>query len=192
MNSSTQEQQVFAKHGIEPSELRWTGRPRMGLLSRRQDLLRIPESLLLVTFVVLTALALLRPGGPDLAVYYWVPVALAVSYMVVGRFMWDAYRRSVTYYGLTSDSALILQLHGLGGGVQRLYLPAVAAISFHPSSDGSGTIAFGDPNFPYRPAWDWYGGPSVPSFEGIPNARHVYDLCEAARRGEASDALQAV
>jgi hypothetical protein len=195
VNVLAQWQKVFAQHGVDPSELRWTGRPHMGLLVRSQDQILIPESLLLAGFALFATEAILRLGGPRFNgpgfAATWVPAAILTFYAVIGRFMWDVYRRSVTYYGVTSDSALILQLQGLGGGLRRIYLPAIGSLGFDLASDGSGTIAFGDPNAIYRgSAWQWYAATQVPSFEGIPDARHVYALCEAARHSNASEDAQ--
>jgi hypothetical protein len=183
-----QAQQVFARCGIELGDLRWTGRPREGLLFNNQDVLLVPFSLLWGSFAIFWETAMLR-NGTLAFVLFGVPFLLAGFYFVIGRFMWDAYRRGKTYYGLTSDSALILQ-EGLGGGVRRVYLPAVGSLGFSLASDGSGSIAFGDPSPAYWGGY-WTLGGGVPSFEGIPDARRVYDLCLRAQHPTRREDAQA-
>ncbi len=125
----------------------------------------------------------LRSGAAPWFFKLWgIPFLVAGFYVTIGRFMWDAYRRSTTYYALTSDCALIVR-EGLGGGIQRVYLPAIQQIGFKLSPDGSGTISFGGPQPAYGYGyWNWGGGPLVPSFEDIPEARSIYDLCVSAQQ----------
>lgn len=178
MTSVLPSQQIFAQHGIDPATLRWTGQPCSGLLFRRSDVYFIPISVIFFSigvFAESTAIMSRDPIGRGFAAVFVVIGA----YLLFGRFIWDAYARSKTYYGLTSDSAIIVRAGS--SSAQRIYLPAVQQLGFTLSANGSGTISFGDSArslYWYPNAYaNWAGGPLAPSFEGIPDARHVYDLC---------------
>ena len=99
----------------------------------------------------------------------------------------------MTYYGVTADSALIAQ-QGLFRSIQRFGLRSIQTIGFELAPDGSGTISFG--YVPPASSWpaggyqNWNGGPVVPSFEGIADAQHVYDLCTSAQRAGRAQAAE--
>ena len=189
MSATTRSEELFAQSGIAASELRWSGRPCTGVLFRRGDTLNIVAGSWIVGGTGFMEWGILHASGPQpgllLFQLLFTLVFLFVFYLGFGRFIWDAYRRSVTYYGLTADTAIILR-QGIGAGIQRLYLPSIDVIGFELWRDGRGTISFGGPT----PAtfWSAYGsartvasGPPFPSFEGVHDAQHVYDLCVGAQ-----------
>ncbi len=181
----TQAEEVFAQYGINASELRWTGRPRTGLLFHKGDGYMVPASIYAVGFSIFWTWMTARGHAPLIFPFVGSVFIAGSIWLLVGRLVWDAYRRSVTYYGLTSDSALIAQ-EGLFRGLQRLRLASVETLGFELAPDGSGTISFGSMSrsggWPTPGYQNWNGGPVVPSFEGIPRARQVYDLCTSAQR----------
>ena len=180
----TSDQLVFSRYGIKPEELLWSGRPYAGLRLRTTDALQIPFSLMWCGFAIFWETMVLRGGAPFFFALWGIPFVAAGLYFVAGRFFWDAYRRSVTYYGLTNDAALIVRT-ALGGGVERIYLPAVTGLNLQLSADGSGTILFAQlPQLgPFTSSWrDWSGKPAVPAFEYVPDAQRVFDLCTQAQR----------
>jgi hypothetical protein len=97
-------------------------------------------------------------------------------YMIGGRFFVDAWQRSKTYYGLTSERVIIVS--GLfSRKVQSLRLRSLSDISFVEGKHGVGTITFG-PAAPWGPgtrAWPGTMRTLTPSFESIPGARTVFD-----------------
>ena len=143
------------------------------------DTLLIPFSLMWGGFAIFWETMALRGGAPFFFRLWGIPFVLYGIYFMIGRFFWDAYRRSTTWYGLTADSALILR-EGLAGSVQRIYLPAITTIGLDLGSDGTGTISFGDSPSLWQSRRNWSGTP-VPSFEGVANAQGVYDLCAASQ-----------
>lgn len=180
----TETQRVFARYGVAPQDLVWTGRPPTGIRFRRADIYLIPFSLMWAGFAIFWESAVLVGHGPWFFRLWGIPFVVIGLYIAVGRFFWDSYRRSKMWYGLTTDSALIL-IEGSRRSLQRLYLPSVNSIGLDLSADGTGTISFGD--VPMRwfggQGWEsWSGGPLVPSFEGIPDAQHVYELCGGSQR----------
>jgi hypothetical protein len=176
----TEAQRAFAKCGVASSDLKWTGRPPSGILLRRVDTLLVPFSLMWGGFAIFWETMVVRGGAPFVFRLWGIPFVLVGIYFMIGRFFWDAYLRSTTWYGLTTDSALILR-EGLGGSVQRVYLPAITTIGLELGSDGTGTISFGDSG---QSLWqsrrNWSGTP-VPSFVGVADAQSVYDLCGASQ-----------
>lgn len=175
-------QRVFGCYGVASDELRWTGRPGGGILLRPADAYYIPFALMWCAFVTAMEISAIRGGSAFMAVW-GIPFALIGIQMLVGRFFWDSYRRSKTWYGLTTDSALIVRL-GMRPSVQRIYLPALNSIRLNVKDDGSGTILFGDSTLA-RMWGGWPGSSSsteVPSFEAIADAQRVYDLCTSAQR----------
>jgi hypothetical protein len=178
---------MFESYGIRSTDLLWTGRPASGLRFHRNDALYVPFSLMWGGFAIFWETMAVSIGTPWFFKLWGIPFVLAGLYMIAGRFFVDAYRRSQTWYGVTSDSALILR-QGWAGKLQRLYLPSINKIDLELAPAGTGTITFGD-----APAATWFsgrqnwsGGPDAPSFEGIGEAQRVYDLCVKAQRSSAA------
>jgi hypothetical protein len=182
-----QAQLAFAKYGVDTSEIQWSGRPCQGLILRSGDWFVIPVGLVVVCSLLLPVSDMLQARGPN----SWVPQLLAILLLALvlavlfGRLFWDAYKRGATYYALTADSALILR-RGLGGGIQRVFLPTVQTLNYSPSANGTGTILFGN-STPWYSRMDMSTEPSVPAFEGVADAFRVYDLCLRAQRSDYSD-----
>jgi hypothetical protein len=173
----------FARFGLDSDELQWIGRPPAGLRLRRADIFLIPFSFVWCGFAILVAVGAAGSRAPWpllLVAAFFVAIGL---YVTIGRFWWDAYRRSTTWYGLTGDAALMLR-EGLGGSVQRIYLPSLDSLDLRLKPDGTGTISFGKaPAIGAYSSWAiWSGGPAVPTFEEISDAKRVYNLCVAAQR----------
>lgn len=110
----TEAQRAFARYSVASSDLKWTGRPPSGLRLRRVDTLLIPFSLMWGGFAIFWETMALRGGAPFFFRLWGIPFVLYGIYFMIGRFFWDAYRRSTTWYGLTADSALILREGWLG------------------------------------------------------------------------------
>lgn len=174
----TEDRRVFVESGENESDLLWTGRPGGGIRFRRPDLFLVPFSLMWGGFAIVWESLAFRSDGPWFLKVWGIPFVFIGLYMVFGRFLWDAYSRSQTWYALTSDSAIILRKHWRGG-LQRIYLPSLSTIRFTTSNDESGTIQFG--NEGPSGAWhDW--NPPDQSFQFINDARKTYDLCVQSQR----------
>lgn len=176
----TDNQRVFVESG-ETADLLWTGRPGFGLRFRRADIVLVPFSIMWGGFAIVWESIAVRSGGPWFMSLWGVPFVAVGLYVIFGRFLWDSYTRSQTWYALTNDSALICRKYR-GGGLQRVYLPSLANIRLATNNDGSGTISFG--NEDGYGAWRTWGPPSTPAFEFIPNVRTVYDLCIRSQRSQ--------
>jgi hypothetical protein len=181
--------QLFERYGVDPKVLQWTGRPRKGVVLRSGDWIVVPVALVFVVCILLPVAAMLQTQGPGAWILQLIALVFLTLVLLVffGRFFWDAYKRGGTYYGLTSDSALILR-QGLGAGLQRVFLPTVPAINFTPSSSGGGTIFFGN-STPWYSRLDLSTESSVPAFEVIPDGWRVYQLCLSAQHQPHAQAL---
>jgi hypothetical protein len=162
-------------------KLLWSGRPRGGVLFRSSDVFAIPFSLLWCGFAVFWETTVVRGGAPYFFALWGVPFVLVGLYVTVGRFLYDAWSRSNTYYGLTDQRAIIVK-RLFSNNVQSVSLRVLDNVDFSLRDDGSGTITFGQP----RIAADWfgfgnrYGQAPPPAFEAIPNASSVNGMVQAA------------
>jgi hypothetical protein len=134
----------------------------------------IPFSLLWGGFAIVWETVAVTHGGPWFMCLWGLPFVLLGLYLIIGRFLWDAYARSRTSYAITHDSAIIRRDYP-HGGLQTMYLPMVAGITLTTASDGSGTILFG-PDDRRIGGWRSWTSPSN-AFQYIRDARKVYDLC---------------
>jgi hypothetical protein len=162
-------------------KLLWSGAPKQGFVLRGKDVLLIPFSLLWGGFAVYWETMAITGGAPWFFRLWGIPFVLVGTYVTFGRFFYDAWRRSHTTYGLTSERAIIAR-SGPFPNLQSINLRTATDINLAERADGTGTIAFGRST--PRDQWGsgWGGTPSVPSFEMIPDAKRVYGLvCEAQR-----------
>ncbi len=163
--------------------LLWAGQPRQGIVLRPSDTFMIPFSLLWGGFALFWEATVILGDAPWFFVLWGIPFVLMGLYLIVGRFPWDARRRSRTLYGLSDQRAIILS-GGTSRKVTSLNLRILSDISLTEKSDGTGTIAFG-PTHPLAWWWSgttWPGAPQgPPSFEMIRDAKHVYGLVQQAQ-----------
>jgi len=160
--------------------LLWSGSPPSGLMFRSADLFIIPFSIFWCGFVIHWEMMAVRHDGHVFMTIWGIPFVLIGLYMVVGRFFHDAWNRSRTTYAVTSERIVILT----GGEEKSLPLKTLGDFSIKPRSDGSGTIQFGT-----SPPVAWAtrnsswppGTPAVPSFEGVPDVRTLYELIRRAQ-----------
>ena len=162
--------------------LLWTGRPRQGLRLRAADAMMIPFSLMWGGFAVFWEVGVLKQGGPTFFALWGIPFLVVAVYITVGRFFFDRYQRSRTYYGLTDQRAIIRT----SKGVKSLSLRGLADLSLKEKEDRSGTISFGagDPRYSFfaGAGWPGMGRFLPPSFEMIEDARQVYTQIRDAQR----------
>lgn len=164
---------------LAPGEvLRWWGRPRQGLWVRGSDALLIPFSILWCGFaVVWTVVAF---SGAPLFGLFGLPFVGVGLYMVFGRFVVDARTRAATVYAVTDRRVLILKV-GRRRSVTSTALNALGSVELRGGTGGRGTIMFGPaPMFASAipPNWPGTGASARPRFDGIEDARAVYDLMQ--------------
>ncbi|HSU92958.1 MAG TPA: hypothetical protein VLI43_04580 [Gemmatimonadaceae bacterium] len=177
---------------LEPGErLLWSGAPRKGLAFRPADFLQVPISLIIL-YVLAKQFRYMSFAGPvDVAIA--TVLTLAVFYVVVGRFFFDAYRRGKTAYALTSERMLIRE-SVFSNFVKSFPLNTITDTFLFDLPRGFGNIRIGRRYLPV--GWQdsrlsaTRGHPN--GFAMIPDASHVYDLLEAARLTRPAPTLQSL
>jgi len=167
----------------------WSGRPGQGLLLTSRDALLIPFSLVWGGFAVFwESTVLVQPNAPTFFVLWGVPFVLIGLYLMVGRFLLDAWIRGGMLYAVTNKRILISR-SGPFSKFTALSLDRLPDASISESAGGRGTIRFGEP----APMWAGRNGmaswtpslDSAPQFIAIENARSVFDQIQLATRGGA-------
>ncbi len=105
-------------------------------------------------------------------------------YMIFGRFIYDAWLRSNTYYGLTTERALIVR-RTLEESVRSIALKTLGDVTLTVGKDLSGTITLGNdtPGSPWLDFSPWNRSyyVSAPRFERIERAGEVYEQVRDAQ-----------
>lgn len=132
-------------------------------------------------------MAIAAPKGDGIGIafpFFGFAVFTLVLWQTCGEVFWSLYARGRTYYALTADGYAIIFTDLFNGSTKRVYLPSLSTIGLDTSADGSGSITFGDPP---SPSW-WmrsnYYAPRPPTFDFIPDASTVYDLCAKLQQGK--------
>jgi hypothetical protein len=174
-------QTISIQFDLSPGErLLWSGAPRQGLMLRQEDGLMIPFSLLWGGGAVFWNAQVWRTHGPSFFKLWGIPFLGIAAYIMVGRFFYDAWMRSRTAYGLTTERILI-SAAGLAPSLKSLDLRTLPTIMLTERPDGSGTIAFGP--IPEQFAWARRRATqAAPAFEAIPGAKAVYEQIRTAQR----------
>ena len=162
-------------------KLLWSGVPRQGLVLRASDALMIPFSILWAGFAVFWEHGVITSGAPLFMRIWGIPFVVVGAYVMIGRFVHDAWRRSGTTYAVTTER-VIIAASGPFASLKSLNLGTLTDVILTERPDGSGTIAFGRGSS--RQDWgaaQWGGGPPVPTFEMIPTAKQVYNILRDAR-----------
>jgi hypothetical protein len=144
----------------------------------------IPFSLLWGGFALFWEATVITTKAPVFFELWGVPFVLIGLYLIVGRFFVDARQRQRTIYAVTSERIIIIS--GIVREiVKSLNLKTLSDISLSEKADGTGTVSLGEGS---SSAWlgsgGWPGGRqnAPPAFEGIPNARSVYETIRQAQK----------
>jgi hypothetical protein len=165
---------------LAPGErLLWTGMPRQGLMFRPADVLMVPFSLVWGAGAVYWETMVIGRNAPLLFKLWGVPFLFVAVYITFGRFIFDAWRRARTAYGLTTQRIIIASRNPLPS-LKSLDLATLPTMALTERPDGTGTITFGANLVPWGAA-TWSGPPRVPAFEAIPAAKAVYEQIRSAR-----------
>jgi len=170
-------------------QLLWSAQPRGGVAFRIEDLYLIPFSLLWGGFAIFWEWGVSNSGAPLFFRLWGVPFVAVGLYMIIGRFFYDAWLRSNTYYGLTSDRALIVR-RTIGDSVRSIELRTLGDVTLSVNNDQSGTITLGNDTpgsgwFSLSP-WSRSYYVSAPRFERIEHASDVYNQVRDAQRAAQS------
>jgi hypothetical protein len=162
--------------------LLWAGRPGGGIRLRRADAFMIPFSLMWGGFAAFWEVSVLRSDAPTFFRLWGIPFVLVGVYLVIGRFFWDAWRRSHTIYGVTDRRILIVS----GARVRNtttLSLRNLPAVTLSERRSGIGDVVFASNGADHVGAGGMVSrGSSVPPmFEFVSGARNVYETIRQAQ-----------
>lgn len=137
------ERKQLLQSQLAPDErLLWFGQPRRGFVLRATDIFVIPFSLMWGGVAIFAQVSVLTSDTPIISKLFVLPFFVVGLYLIFGRFILDAKRRSATYYGITNERIIIISTR-FGRQIRSLDLRALDVISLNEKSDGSGTITFG-------------------------------------------------
>jgi hypothetical protein len=173
---------AFTGRLLKGEKIVWWGQPAQGLLLTARDWLLIPFSLLWAGFSVFWETSVLSGNAPTFMKLWGVPFVLIGAYLVVGRFLLDAWLRRGTYYAVTSKRVLILR-SGVSSRFSAISFDQLSNVNLSESAGGRGTIRFGQavPNWSNQSFSSWT--PSLdptPQFLAIEDARRVFDHIQGA------------
>ncbi len=175
---------------LSPSEqLLWWGRPLAGLRLRGSDAIGIPFSLMWGGFAIFWETMVIRTGAPFVFKLWGIPFVAVGLYLIAGRFLYDAWRRSRTAYAVTNERVILLS-GGVRPSVLSLRLATIPAVSLTEGRGGVGTISFGGEAGIASFLGGMQGWPGAaryvgPQFEHLPGARSVYETIQAVQRDAA-------
>jgi hypothetical protein len=163
---------------LSGEKLLWTGKPKSGLLLRKNDIFFIPFSLLWCGFAVFWESSVIASGAPFFFIMLGVPFVCAGLYITIGRFFFDKKIRNNTVYGITSNR-VIIKSGILKKTTESIKITTLSVISIDEKSDGSGTIILGEDNqfsFTFGGGYTRRNQRKTPALEFIPGVRNVYNL----------------
>jgi len=182
---------IEAQDDIRPvldstERLIWAGRPKRGIVFHSIDVFLIPFSLVWCSFAVFAFIASVSAQHvPPLPVFAFTGLFVVIGlYIVAGRFWFDAWRRKRTVYGITNER-VIIRSGGIRSRLKSLNLRTLSDITLNEKHNGEGTVMLGPQSM-----WDsWYRGfmwpgmpGSAPAFEGVKDAKGVFDLLRQAQK----------
>jgi hypothetical protein len=173
-------------------KLLWQGRPKQGFMASKKDLLLVPFSLMWGGFAIFWETMVIRQGNAPIFFRLWgVPFVLIGFYLVVGRFVVDAFVRARTQYAVTDQRIIILR-EGWFAKVLTMSLDRLPALDLDQNGNGTGTINFGtdiEIGFGRRGGGMGIWTPAlsnVPRFLGVADVRDVFNLIVRAQSTKAS------
>ena len=166
----------------------WSGQPAQGLMLRQSDIFMIPFSLMWGGFAIFWEFTAVAGGAPFFFMLWGIPFVLVGLYMIIGRFFFDSFQRSKTYYAVTNERAIIIS-GVFNQTTQSLDIKKLPEISISTQSNGKGPITFGASS---PMAWMYAGGgfPNMgkqtiaPNFEMIEDSKTVYQYIKQVQKGE--------
>jgi hypothetical protein len=180
---------------VSGENLVWAGKPNPGKIFHSDDLFMIPFSLLWGGFAIFWESGVLGLWGhsskhpaPFFFILWGIPFVVIGQYLIWGRFIYDAWLKRRTYYGVTNRRLLVVQ-ESTKRKTCSMYIDAIPTVE----RDGGsvGTLRFGT-KFPVVAGrnqrtrnWSRFNVGGVPVFADIDDAAYVYrlilDLSEKAR-----------
>ncbi len=189
---------------MQGESFQWAAMPNPSVVFHSGDWFMIPFSLLWGGFAIFWEAGALgywgksSHPGPSFMVVWGIPFVVVGQYLIWGRFLWDAWLKRRTYYGVTNRRVLIVQ-EGWTRKTRSCYLESIPELNR--DGDRGGSLWLGEklPLFSRRenPSRGWSSvsvSSPVPVFVDIDEVESVYRLVrdlreqavQASRRSDAS------
>lgn len=159
MSKRSEAEERIRRELRENERVLWLGYPGKGLRFASTDWFAVPFSLLWAGFAVLWEAMAVKAGAPWFFTLFGVPFVLVGVHMVVGRFFFDAFKRSKTAYCVTDSRALIVTWLA-SEQARSINLGALSEVRLVRHKDQTGTIVFGSVmqatrSVPQSPRFEW-------------------------------------
>jgi hypothetical protein len=170
----------------------WAGRPNIGVLFHKEDLLLVPFSLLWGGFAIFWEGAVAGYWGTGtpaagtwtFGILWGIPFVLVGQYLIWGRFVYSAWKKKRTHYAVTNRRVIVVQ-NGWRRLMASTYLDSLPVL-IKEGSNKVGNLRFS----PVQPIWSnrsgW--GPwdsmtigNAPAFVDIEDVDSVYRLVSELR-----------
>ncbi|HZS27990.1 MAG TPA: hypothetical protein VFB76_12235 [Candidatus Angelobacter sp.] len=197
---------AFQSELLRNESLLWAGQPERRIIFHKEDLLAIPCSLLWGCFAIVFELVTFVAGKSShtwwLGAIWGTPFVIAGQYLIWGRFLYVNWKKSRTFYAVTTERILIKKMKWKGRTVCSLDLCNLGVVQTSMESDGIGTLQFDYPHVPPSSVLRFLFGPRTMhdsffdplerngalAFVDIPDAEIVYSiLMEAKEKLEAGN-----
>lgn len=179
--------------------LLWSGQPERSVIFHKEDFLAIPFSLMWGGFAIFWEAAVLGFGGshgndhaPWFFVVWGIPFVVIGQYLIWGRFVYVYWKKSRTFYAVTSKRILLRTLSKRSSSnLRMLELSTVGEIEKSIRFDNIGTLQFGHaaPTSGRRGSsvsLDPLDRNGVPAFVDIADAEMVYRIIMEAKEKQNS------
>ena len=168
----------FAPYLLADEKLKWVGRPGQGLAVTAIDALLIPFSIFWCGFIVVW-IYIAAQHSLEFALFA-IPFVLMGLFLLIGRFLIDAWMRSNIFYAVTDQRALVLR-GVFGTSVSSYDVGPGQNMHLKLSEKSIGTIVFGETspfagfgNFDLSKLY--LSASAKNKFFRIENVQHVYKL----------------
>lgn len=162
-------------------KLLWAGQPGRGLRFRPVDRQLVPITLVIGGFAFLWETYVIQTGLSRIGAILGLPFVLIALYLVVGRFLVDAWQRRRTFYGVTDQRVIVVRDYGKHNPISVRYTtPMEVLLTTNPDRSGTVSLGFPHPLSAWSKALHWPGFHlyETPQLEFIPDAAHVYGIIE--------------
>lgn len=182
----------LSHHLAADEKVLWRGAPASRLIFHSWDFLVIPFSLLWTGGVLIAAADVLSKNPVSTVEVLLISAMMAAGlFMVVGRFIVEAYILSGIEYAIT-DQRILIAYSKLVRRFTAVHLDRLADVELNLRGGGKGTIRFG----PRANLWSNNASPFIPAlspqaqFIHIADAQSVFALIQNAMRRPASRAVR--
>lgn len=172
-------QQKLSGRLLPRERILWAGRPRQGFMFQEGDAFTLPFALLWT----LGGVGLPLTSGRitwSLNSLFFLPFFVGGFYMLIGRYLHDAWGRNRTFYAVT-DRRVLIWREGPRASFKALDRDGLAQMELK-EQGGRGTILFGPGEAFYQVRSTSQSlGVARAQFRGIPDARAVFDLLQRTK-----------